>query len=131
MKKIFTFLFFAGLIGSAASAQDRHAQYRNGAADNRNQSTVYQGGNERGYSQPSQNQPVYQGNNQRNNNNGNPRYDNSNGYGYNGNNRNYEDRGFRNTYRAYDRDGRMDREWYRRSHNRFFLSLSFGRHGRY
>lgn len=129
MKKIFTFLFFAGLVSSAAMAQDRHAQYRNGA-DNRGQAPVYQSDNSRGYSQPVQSQPIYQGN-QRNDNGYNQRNGNDNGYGYNGNNRNHEERGFRNNYPSYDRDGRMERDWYRRSHNRFFLSFRFGRHGRF
>ena len=117
MKKIFTFLFFAALISSAAIAQDsRHSQYRNPSADNRNQSPVYHDNDGHGYSSPLQDHNGYQRN--------------ENGYGYN-NDRRYENRNegreFRDSYPIYGHDRRMYNDWYRHNRSRLWLSLHFGK----
>jgi len=124
MKKIFTFLFFAAIISSAAMAQDnRHGQYRNSSADNRNQSPVYQADNGRGYSNPSQNQGGYQGNDHLYN-------QHENGYGYD-NDKRYEERNngreFRNSYPVYGHDRRVYNDRYRHNRSRVLLSIHFGK----
>jgi hypothetical protein len=123
MKKIFTFLFFAALISSAAMAQDRHSQYRNPSGDNRDQSPVYQGDNGRGYSSSFQNHNGYQGNDHRYN------QGRENVYGYN-NDRRYEDRAFYSRYPVYGHR-KIDNEWYRHNRSHVLLSIHFGRRSGY
>jgi hypothetical protein len=135
MKRIFTFLFFAGLMTSAMAQNSRNAQYRN-QTDN-SQSTAY-ANNGQGYGQSN---GAYTQNNQANNG-----YSRSNGYqqneqGYNhnnensyGNSRRFDERNdeprFRNNVRfnqsAYGYERKWKFERYRRGRFNARFSVRFG-----
>jgi hypothetical protein len=141
MKKIFTFLFFAGLMTSAMAQNSRNGQYRN--QGNGNHSSVY-ANNGQEYSQSNNgfSQPV-QGNNsytQRNDNNLNNGYhQNEQAYNHNsengyGNDRRFDerndDRRFRGNdrfdQRAYSYDRRKEFERYNRGRFNERFSIRYG-----
>ena len=141
MKKIFTFLFFAGLITSAMAQNSRNAQYRN--QGNSNPSPVYtKNGQEYAQSNNSFSQPVHENNSytQRNDNNPNNGYhQNEQGYNHNsengyGNDRRFDerndDRRFRDNehfnQRAYGYERRKEFEGYHRGRFTGRFSIRYG-----
>jgi len=127
MKKIFTFLFFAGLMTTAMAQNGNYGQHRNQQTDNHNQSNVYAnngqptGGYSQsngGYHQPQQAENGYHQNN---------------GYAYE-NDRRFDDRGNDRRFHDNDRYDRHDygydrrKEYERPGHSRFNarISIRFG-----
>jgi len=124
MKKIFTFLFFAGLMTTAMAQNGRNAQHRD-QSNGSSQSPVYSNNSQSngGYQQPQQSGNGYQQNNG---------YSQNNGYAY-GNDRRYDDRENDRRFRDYGHYDRRDygygrREYERNNRSRFNarISIRFG-----
>jgi hypothetical protein len=133
MKKIFTFLFFAGLMTTAMAQNGRNSQYRDQRSNNNQSSPVYSNNTRPagGYGQSNgeYQQPQQPGNGYQQDNG----YNQHNGYAY-GNDRRSDDR--ENDHRFHDNDhyDRRDygydrrREYERNSRSRFNarISIRFG-----
>jgi hypothetical protein len=124
MKKIFTFLFFAGLMTSAMAQNSRNAQYRNQAAYADN-GRGYERSNI-GYNRPNQGNNGYIRNNNYNQNNG--YHQNEQGYYHNENvyvnNRRFDER---NDDRRFHDNGRFDERAYGYERKREFERYNRGR----
>jgi len=136
MKKIFTFLFFAGLMTSAIAQQGRNGQ--RGNPDNRHtsQSTVYSDGGPA--LRNDGNQPGYQQNNGYQQEDRSRSGDYNNGYG--NNDRRYQNRYHDNGYRNNNRRAQYDQRAYGYNKGRGFerntgggisasISIIFGKPG--
>jgi hypothetical protein len=122
MKKIFTFLFFACLV-MAASAQGRHAQYRDQNMYNR-QPAYQNNGHEPGNSYHHNDQDYGRSNGQgfiyNNDGNDERNYDR-------GNNRRFDDRNFNDVHRGFD--NRMQYDRFGRYSNRARFRIGFRHRG--
>jgi hypothetical protein len=133
MKKIFTFLFFAGLMTTAMAQNGNYGQHRSQQADSHNQPNVYANNSQStggysqsngGYRQPQQADNGYQQSN---------RYNQNNGYAHE-NDRRFDNRGNDRRFHDNDRYDRHDygydrrREYERPNHGRFSarISIRFG-----
>ena len=122
MKKIFTLLFFAGVMTSAMAQNSRNGSYRN---QNNNQANAY-GNNGQGYTPTNQHSNDYARGSEYNQNNGYRQneqgYNSQNGYG---NERRFEERNDDRRFRGHERfdqrsygyEGRRDFE--HDNHGRF------------
>lgn len=125
MKKIFTFLFFAGLMTGAMAQTGRNGQYRNQAGHD--QSSVYNNGREPGYGQPAYGNNNYGQNNGYHSNDQVYQQERGSSYGYG----NSQDRNGGYNERSYDRDDRgHDHDRYEGRDRRFERENDYGHYGR-
>ena len=142
MKKIFTFLFFAGLMTTAMAQNGGYGQHRDQNGGNyKNQSTVNAGNNHsygqtgNGYGQPSQGINGYGQHSGNDYNQNNGYHQQEQGYSHNnenayGNNRHDDDRRFHDNnrfdQRAYGYERRQEYERYNRGRFNARVVVRFG-----